>query len=121
MEATNLVVLIGSSQPDRLRVFYRDILGLEPKDDFAPGAFAIPPGVLPCLLIEQHDEVAKVAKEPQRMLLSFFVHSVAQEQERLISHGVPFIRTAYEEPGVGTFATFADSDGNYCQLVELAT
>lgn len=51
-------------------------------------------------------------------MLNFVVSDAVAEQGRLIGRGVKFTRQAYEEPGVGLFATFRDPDGNLCQLIE---
>jgi len=119
MPSEFFVVALNSEQPERLRVFYQDVIGLVPKFEFAAGAFATNASAAPSLIIEGHSEVRGHAKEPQRMLLNFLVADAAAEEARLEALGVDFVRTAYEEEGVGVFATFSDPDGNYCQLVEL--
>jgi predicted enzyme related to lactoylglutathione lyase len=68
---------------------------------------------------DRHSDVRGSAKDPHRILLNFSVNDVKAESGRLKTAGVPLVRDAYEEPGVGMFATFVDPDGNYCQLVHL--
>lgn len=119
MQSEQFIVVIGSNQTEKLRDFYSDVVGLTPRFEFTAGAFAPNESAMPCLVIEDHSEVTPKAREPQRMLLSFLVGDIASEQARLLSHGVEFIRAAYEAEGVGWFATFADLDGNYCQLIQL--
>ena len=58
------------------------------------------------------------AKEPTRVLLTFTVADAVAEETRLRAAGVEFIRPATKEPWGGLVATFADPDGNYCQLVQ---
>lgn len=118
MHTQQFVVALNSPDPDRLVGFYRDVVGLTPCFDLVPGSFMVGASSFPSLLIEAHSEVTGPAHEPQRVLLNFLVDDVAREQRRLEDCGVQFIRPAYEEPE-GVFATFADPDGNYCQLVEL--
>jgi predicted enzyme related to lactoylglutathione lyase len=119
MQSEQFIVVIGSKHTERLRDFYDSVVGLSPRFEFTAGAFAANDSSGPCLIIEDHSEVDQQSKEPQRMLLSFLVQDIAAEQSRLLSHGVEFIRAAYEAEGVGWFATFADLDGNYCQLIQL--
>ena len=52
------------------------------------------------------------------MLLTFTVDDAIAEQTRLEAAGVAFIRPATREPWGGLVATFADPDGNYCQLTQ---
>ncbi len=119
MGAQAMIVALNSQQPERLRTFYETTVGLAPKFDFAPGAFALTADAPPCLIVESHDQVADAAKEPQRVLINLLVADARGEEARLRSAGVSFVEATYEEPGVGLFATFADPDGNYCQLVQL--
>lgn len=119
MNVAQIVTNVNSQDPQRLIAFYQDVVGLTPAFDFAPGAFAVGPSKAVALLIEGHSEVSGTNREPARVLLNFLVEDTASEQRRLTSRGVRFIRTAYEESGIGVFATFADPDGNYCQLAQL--
>jgi len=52
------------------------------------------------------------------MLVDLVVDDVAAEQARLEGQGVSFIRSQGKEEWGGTISTFADPDGNYCQLVQ---
>jgi catechol 2,3-dioxygenase-like lactoylglutathione lyase family enzyme len=120
MSFQGFILTISSHDPDRLRDFYRDVVGLVPLFDFTPGAFGLnAESQEPFLLIEEHSEVGASVREPERMLLNFLVDDIAFEESRLRSGGVEFDRAANEEPGVGMFATFRDPDGNLCQLVQL--
>jgi predicted enzyme related to lactoylglutathione lyase len=69
-------------------------------------------------LIDGHSETKGGAKEPQRVLINFFVDDLQAEQKRLEGRGVRFIRTAGREEWGGVISTFLDPDGNYCQLIE---
>ena len=99
-----------------LIAFYEHTVGLEPCFDVAPGAFKA--GDTMALIIEGHSEVHGASGEAHRVLLNFVVEDATAEQARLEAAGVRFRQQAYEEPGVGMFATFQDPDGNLCQLVE---
>ena len=119
MAAVAFIVTLGTYDADRLIDFYREVVGLDPLFDFTPGAFALTGEESPVLIIEPHSEVSGQAKEPARCLLNFVVGDMAAEAARIRAAGVTFVAEPYEEPGVGMFATFADPDGNLCQLVQL--
>lgn len=117
MNVEHLIVNINSEQPAQLIAFYKEVIGLAPDFGLTAGAFNVGGATL---IIEGHSEVKGPALEPQRVLLNFVVSNALAEEARLMEQGVRFVRTAYKELGVGTFATFLDLDGNYCQLVELS-
>jgi predicted enzyme related to lactoylglutathione lyase len=117
MKVNHVVVNLNSEEPEALIRFYEEVVGMEPRSDIGPGAFAA--GGEFALIIEAHANVRGQAKEPARVLLNLMVDDAASEQRRLEAAGVPVVRPLYEEPGVGMFATFSDPDGNLLQLVEL--
>ena len=119
MQATQFLIILHTENPARLIDFYKDVVGLEPRFDYTPGAFNTGSAAMVDLIVEPHSEVTGAAREPQRVMLNFVVDDAVAEQRRLESHDVRFIRPATNEPGVGLFATFTDPDGNYCQLIEL--
>lgn len=119
MSVSGFIVTIGSEDPDRLRDFYADVVGLSPMFEMTPGAFGLPGSEMPVLIVEPHDQVHGRSPEPQRVLLNFLVEDMASEVARIESQGVGFERAPYEEASVGLFATFSDPDGNLCQLVQL--
>jgi len=121
MNVEQFVINVNSEQPERLTSFYKDIVGLTPRFDITPGAFMVGSSSFVALIVEGHNEVKGSTREPARVLLNFVVDDVIAEQQRLESQGVHFTRPAYTEAGVGVFATFADPDGNCCQLAQLAT
>lgn len=104
-----------SENPERLRTFLRDVVGLsddhpEIGSPFLAGETSI--------YVGEHSEVHGQAKEPARMLLNFPVADLAAEQKRLEGLGVKFIRTAGKEAWGGVISTFVDPDGSYWQLME---
>jgi len=115
MQVSQFIINVTSEQPDRLKQFYADVVGLPRNPDMGDGAFMA--GQTP-FLIDGHSDVKGATKEPQRVLFDFFVDDLAAEQKRLESAGVRFIRTAGVEPWGGVISTFLDPDGNYCQLIE---
>ena len=115
MNVDNLIVNVTSEQPDELKRFYRDVVGLPPNPDAGEAAFMAGPTMF---IIDGHSEIHGQTKEPARVLLSFVVDDLAAEQKRLEGQGVKFIRTAGKEYWGGVISTFLDPDGNYCQLLQ---
>ncbi|HEY5639608.1 MAG TPA: VOC family protein [Dehalococcoidia bacterium] len=115
MKVNNFHIQITSENPDRLRRFYRDTVGLPTVPEMGEGAFSVGSANL---FVDGHSEVSGAAKEPQRMLVDLVVDDVAAEQARLEGQGVSFIRREGKEEWGGTISTFLDPDGNYCQLVQ---
>ena len=115
MNVTSFNINITSDQPERLAAFYRDVVGLPQNAQMGEGAFDVAGANL---LIDGHSETKGDAKEPQRVLINFFVEDLAAEQARLEAQGVRFIRTAGREWWGGVISTFVDPDGNYAQLIQ---
>ena len=115
MKVNNFHIQITSENPDRLKSFYRDTVGLPNVPEMGDGAFAVGGANL---FVDGHSETRGQVKEPQRMLVDLVVDDVAAEQARLEGQGVEFIRREGKEEWGGTISTFLDPDGNYCQLVQ---
>jgi predicted enzyme related to lactoylglutathione lyase len=108
-------VNVTSEQPAKLIEFYRDVVGLAPNPDYGEGAFDAGGTAF---FVDGHSKTKGATKEPQRVLINFFVDDLGREQARLASQGVEFIRSAGREEWGGVISTFLDPDGNYCQLIE---
>ena len=115
MNVGQFIVNLTSEDPGRLTAFYGDVVGLPKNADIGEGAFDVAGATL---IVDGHSETKGSTKEPQRVLLDFFVDDLKAEQERLEAQGVRFIRTAGREEWGGVISTFLDPDGNYCQLIE---
>jgi predicted enzyme related to lactoylglutathione lyase len=115
MQVQSLVLNVTSEHPQELAAFYRDVVGLAPNPQIGETAFDAGGTAF---LIDGHSETKGTAKEPQRVLVNFFVDDLAAEQQRLEGQGVRFIRSAGREEWGGVISTFVDPDGNYCQLIE---
>ncbi len=115
MKVNNFHLQITSEDPDRLKSFYRDTVGLPNVPEMGDGAFAVGGANL---FVDGHSETKGQAREPQRMLVDLVVDDVAAERARLEGQGVEFIRREGKEEWGGTISTFLDPDGNYCQLVQ---
>ena len=115
MNVNSLVINVTSEQPQGLIAFYRDVVELKANPVLGEGAFDVGGA---SFLIDGHSETKGPTKEPQRVLINFFVDDLKSEQQRLEGQGVKFIRTAGREEWGGLISTFRDPDGNYCQLIE---
>ena len=115
MKITSLLINLTSEDPERLKAFYGDVIGLEKNPDMGDDAFHAGGATIG---IDGHSETKGAAKEPQRVLIDFFVDDLVAEQARLEGKGVRFVRKEGKEWWGGIISTFADPDGNYCQIIE---
>ena len=107
-------LLLASTDPDRLRQWYVDVLGGQPDPDgfvhFGPLA----------VLFDGRSDVGPEVSEPGRVILNYTVTSMAQTVRDLDEHDVTWVSAAeYREQGGAWFATLLDPDGNYVQIIEL--
>ena len=107
-------LLLASTDPDRLRKWYAEMLGAEPDPDgflhFGPVA----------VLVDGRDDLAATAREPGRVILNYEVTDIAATARFLDSRGVTWVSSVeYREDGGAWFGTVEDPDGNYVQLIQL--
>jgi predicted enzyme related to lactoylglutathione lyase len=104
-------IVLGTARPVELRDWYRRNLAPDAGDEgpLDLGGFL--------LVIEQRDDVATKNHEPGRMILNFHVDDFDAVKARLREAGVDWISPAEERPSAH-FATFADPDGNYLQIIQ---
>jgi uncharacterized glyoxalase superfamily protein PhnB len=105
-------ILLGTTRPAELRDWYRKTLAPDHEGD-GPISF----GDL-VLVIDERDDVAPKNDEPGRVIINFHVDDFAAARDRLEQAGVEWTAPPEERP-FGHFATFADPDGNYLQIVQL--
>ena len=115
MKVNTFLINLTSEDPERLRAFYGQTIGLDKNPDMGEDAFHAGGAVI---AIDGHSQTKGAAKEPQRVLIDFFVDDLKAEQSRLEGKGVKFLRTAGKEWWGGVISTFQDPDGNYCQIIE---
>ena len=115
MKINSLLINLTSEEPERMKAFYADVVGLEKNPDMGDDAFRAGGATL---AIDGHSETKGTAKEPQRVLIDFFVEDVVAERERLEGKGVSFVRKEGKEWWGGIISTFQDPDGNFCQIIE---
>ena len=109
-------LLLGSTDPDRLRSWYGDVLGAEPDPDgfLQFGAVAV--------LIDGRDDLESTTREPGRVLLNYDVPDIASTAREIDARGIDWVSPVeYREDAGAWFATVADPDGNYVQLIQLTS
>lgn len=116
MNVNQVILNINSEQPKELLRFYSDVVGLPRHPDENRESTLVAAGVE--IVFDTHSEVRGRAPQPARHLLNLFVDDLAAEQQRIESYGVQFIRKAGREYWGALISTFADPDGNFCQLIE---
>jgi catechol 2,3-dioxygenase-like lactoylglutathione lyase family enzyme len=105
-------ILIGSADPERLRAWYVETLGVQPDvDGFLDFGHV---GVL----ADGRDDVAPRAAEPGRVIINYHVPDIHKAAQRLEERGVTWVSgVEYRDAGLW-FATVEDPDGNYVQLIQ---
>jgi catechol 2,3-dioxygenase-like lactoylglutathione lyase family enzyme len=106
-------ILLGSSDPDRLRAWYCAAFEVEPNDH----GFLVIGDV--AVLVDGRADVAAKTPEPGRVILNFHVDDVEAIAAKLDSLGTTWlVRPERRESGI--FATLTDPDGNYLQIIQLS-
>jgi predicted enzyme related to lactoylglutathione lyase len=106
-------VLLGSTDPRRLRAWYRTTFGGDRRGD-GPIDFG---GTE--LIIYGRNDIDDKNPEPGRALLNFHVDDARALASRLDHLGVSWLVEVEERP-IGLIGTVVDPDGNYVQVVQLA-
>jgi Glyoxalase-like domain len=106
-------VLVGSTEPDRLRHWYGTTLGGGMSSD-GPLDFG---GTL--LIVDGRDDVADDNPEPGRAWLEFHVDDVRSLAARLDDVGVRWMIDV-EERSSGLVGTLVDPDGNHVRVIQVA-
>ena len=104
-------LLVGSSQPDVMKEWYRKAFEVSENE---MGAFDFS-GVQ--LFIEPHSEVSGPAKEPARVIINLNVPDCRAIESHLKDQSVKWVRKV-EQTSFGLIGTVADPDGNYVQIIE---
>ena len=104
-------LLVGSSNPDEMKEWYRKAFSVTENEmgafDYGGTQF----------FVEAHSEVSGPTKEPARVIINFDVDDCRALEEHLRSLGVKWIREVAQE-SFGLIGTVADPDGNYVQIIQ---
>jgi hypothetical protein len=106
-------ILVGSTDPDRLRSWYRAAFA---PDQPEQGLLNVG-GVL--LVFERRSDVADKNPEPGRTSVNFHVEDAHEAEAHLNSIGVTWLAELERRPS-GWFASLIDPDGSYVQIIEFA-
>lgn len=104
-------LLIGSSQPDAMKDWYRKAFEVAEND---MGAFDFSGFQV---FIEPHSEVSGPTKEPARVIINLNVPDCRAIETHLKSQNVRWVREVEQMP-FGLIGTVADPDGNYLQIIQ---
>jgi uncharacterized glyoxalase superfamily protein PhnB len=104
-------ILIGSTDPERLRSWYRGAFAADQPEE---GSLDVG-GVL--LVFTKRSDVADANVEPGRTIINVHVEDAREAVTRLNDAGVTWLTELERRPG-GLFATLVDPDGSYVQIIE---
>lgn len=116
-------ILLSTEDPKKLAEFYRDVVGLEIKEEYEGegGVMGYEMDVKSGsgLFINAHDKVKGKNKEPERIIINLEVDDIEKESAILKEKKAKQIQEVYHVEGYGLIATFEDPDGNYFQFVQV--
>jgi predicted enzyme related to lactoylglutathione lyase len=104
-------LLIGSSNVEAMKQWYRDAFGITEND---MGAFEFG-GV--GLFIEEHSEVSGPTKEPARVIINLNVDDCRAIEAQIQATGASWVRKV-EQEDFGLIGTVSDPDGNMVQIIQ---
>ena len=110
-------MLLASTDPDRLGEWYA--AAFEPQEDTKLDQYRILRFGDFHLLIDRRDDVGDHNPEPARVIVNFDVDDAREVVARLDELGTSWVAELEDRDG-SLFATAADPDGNYVQLIELS-
>ena len=113
-------IILGSTQPARLREWYRTVLAPE-QAAHTPASVHGGEGPLDLdgfiLVIEERDDIDAQNPQPGRVLINFHVEDFDAAEKQLQAAGVQWLLPVADRPS-GRFGTFVDPDGNQLQIIQ---
>jgi predicted enzyme related to lactoylglutathione lyase len=113
-------ILLYTHDLERMRTFYRDVVGFEPLHDRPHQIIFRWEGNFR-LTIVPHSDLREGNRDPLHIMLNLGVSDIGAVHRRLSAAGVTFIRPPEQEPWGGWIATFQDPDNNIIQLLQNAS
>ncbi|MDP9443229.1 MAG: VOC family protein [Actinomycetota bacterium] len=110
-------ILLASTDPQRLRDWYA--AALEPDVDNDQEGYRVLGFGGFYVMIDTRDDIGPANPEPGRIILNFHVRDAQAVVDRLEQLGATWIAKLDDRDG-SRFATVADPDGNYVQVIELS-
>lgn len=115
-------IILGSTQPARLREWYLKVLAPE-QAGVMPASAHGGEGPLHLdgfiLVIEGREDIDAQNPQPGRILINFHVDDFDAAEKQLQAAGVQWLMPVAARPS-GRFGTFADPDGNHLQIIQFA-
>ncbi len=118
-----VIIWTSVSKFESMRHFYEHKLNLRPlhsRDDFINFTWGSSPSVIR-LTVTVHSEITGSNKDPNRVMVNFYVTDIWSASRDLKARGVVFTREPEQESWGGWIATFQDPDMNTLQLLQPAS
>lgn len=110
-------IMLASTDPERLHDWY--VTALEPDDDSKVDSYRVLRFGPVHLFLDRRDDVGDANPEPGRTILNFMVDDARAVAARLAGMEVRWVAELEDRDG-SLFATAADPDGNYVQVIQLS-
>jgi predicted enzyme related to lactoylglutathione lyase len=110
-------MLLASTDPDRLHAWYTG--ALDPEGDTKVEQYRVLRFGNFHLLIDSRDDVADRNPEPGRVIVNFDVADARAIVAKMDELGTTWVAELEDRDG-SLFATAADPDGNYVQIIQLS-
>lgn len=104
-------LLLGSSDAERAKQWYRDAFGVTENEN---GAFEF--GSVG-LFVEPHSQISGPTKEPARVVINLDVDDARAHEARLKEMNADWERPV-EQEDFGLIGTVKDPDGNFIQIIQ---
>ncbi|MET0728170.1 MAG: VOC family protein [Acidimicrobiales bacterium] len=118
MQGTSLnAMLLASTDPERLRAWY--VSALSPTDDGKVDQYRVLQFGTFYVMIDTRDDIGPTNPEPGRVILNFDVPDARSVAARMDELGTTWVAELEDRDG-SLFATAADPDGNYVQIIQLS-
>ena len=110
-------LMLASAAPQRLHDWYTTVL--PPAEVTTVGDYQILRYGAFFLFLDRRDDVGSHNLEPGRFLLNFDVEDARAVADRIEASGATWVSPLEDRDG-SLFATAADPDGNYVQVIQLS-
>jgi hypothetical protein len=110
-------MLLASTDPDRLHAWYAG--ALDPEEDTKVDQYRILRFGGFNLLIDSRDDIAERNPDPGRAIVNFDVEDARAIVAKMDELGTTWVAELEDRDG-SLFATAADPDGNYVQIIQLS-
>lgn len=117
MSATLGSLMLGTTDPERLRQWYTTVL--PPDEESTEGAYRVLRYGDFWLFLDRRDDVQVAHPDPARTIVNFDVDDARAVAQRIEQVGARWVAPLEDRDG-SLFATALDPDGNYVQVIQLS-